>query len=118
MNKRIMIADDDVGIVEAVKLMLEDEGYNVETVLSGAEVKRLGQDLPAVLVLDIWMSGEDGREICKYLKNQESTKRLPIILFSANKNIQQIAQEVGADDFLPKPFDIDDLLKKVERLVL
>ena len=115
MNKRVLLADDDVGIVEAVKLMLEDEGYSVETVLSSAEIKKLGADLPSVLVLDIWMSGEDGREICKYLKSQETTKRLPVILFSANKDIQRIAREVGADDFLPKPFDIDDLLKKVER---
>lgn len=115
MNKRIVIADDDAGIAEAVKLMLEDEGYQVEAILSGAEIRKLGQDLPSVLVLDIWMSGEDGREICKYLKSQEKTKRLPIILFSANKDIQQIAQEAGADDFLPKPFDIEDLLKKVEQ---
>ena len=117
MNKRILIADDDSGIVEAVKLMLEDEGYIVDTASSGTDVKNLGQELPAILVLDIWMAGEDGRDICKYLKNQEMTKHLPIILFSANKDIQRIAQEAGADDFLPKPFDIDELLQKVQRFL-
>lgn len=117
MGKKVLIADDNAGIVEAVKMMLEDEGYTVDTMLSGTEVKNLHGDLPAVLVLDIWMAGEDGRDICKYLKSQETTRHLPIILFSANKDVQQIAQEVGADDFLLKPFDIDDLLGKVQQFV-
>lgn len=110
-----MIADDNAGIVEAVKMMLEDEGYTVDTALSGADVKNLHGELPSVLVLDIWMAGEDGRDICKHLKGQEATRHLPIILFSALKDVQQIAQEVGADDFLLKPFDIDDLLNKVRQ---
>lgn len=118
MNKKILVADDNVGIVEAVKMMLEDEGYTVDTMFSGAEVKNLRGDLPAVLVLDIWLAGEDGRDICKHLKSQETTRHLPIILFSANKDVQQIAQEVGADDFLLKPFDIEDLLDKVQQFAL
>jgi len=117
MSKRIMIADDNAGIVEAVKMMLEDEGYAVDTTLSGTDVKNLSGDLPAVLVLDIWMAGEDGRDICKFLKAQDTTRHLPIILFSAHKDLPQIAHEAGADDFLLKPFDIDDLLEKVERLM-
>jgi DNA-binding response OmpR family regulator len=115
MSKKILIADDNAGIVDAVKMMLEDEGYTVDTTLSGADVKNLHGELPLVLVLDIWMAGEDGRDICKQLKGQEATRHLPIILFSAHKDIQQIAQEVGADDFLLKPFDIDDLLSKVRQ---
>lgn len=117
MNKKILIADDDSAIVEAVKMMLEDEGYLVETICSGAEVKNLGQDLPAVLVLDIWMAGESGQDICRYLKGQETTKYLPIILFSAHKDLRKMALEAGADDFLLKPFDIDDLLNKVQQFV-
>ncbi|HXR66994.1 MAG TPA: response regulator [Ktedonobacteraceae bacterium] len=117
MSKQILIADDDSGITEAVKLMLEDEGYSVDTVSSSAEIKNMSQELPAVLVLDIWITGEDGCDICKYLKSQETTSQLPIILFSANKDIRRIAQEAGADDFLPKPFDIDELLQKVQRFI-
>ncbi len=118
MDKRILIADDDAGITEAVKLLLEDEGYQVEVSLSGTEIKQLDQPLPALLVLDVWMAGEDGREICQYLKSQERTRAMPIILFSANQNVEQIAQEAGADDFLLKPFDLDDLLNKIEHFVL
>ena len=75
MNKRVVIADDDAGITEAVKLMLEDEGYSVDVIYSGAEVKHLDHDLPAVLILDIWMAGENGRDICKYLKSKEATRK-------------------------------------------
>jgi DNA-binding response OmpR family regulator len=114
MSKRILIADDNAGILDSVKMMLEDEGYTVDTMLSGTEVQNLSNDLPAVLVLDIWMAGIDGRDICRHLKSQETTRCLPIILFSANKDVQQFAQEAGADDFLMKPFDIDDLLHKIE----
>jgi DNA-binding response OmpR family regulator len=115
MSGKILIADDDTAILESVKTMLEDEGYEVNAVSSGAEVRNLCADPPAVLVLDIWMAGEDGRDICKALKHQEATKNLPIMLVSANRDVQQIAQEVGADDFLLKPFDIDDLLAKIEQ---
>lgn len=118
MIKRILIADDNADILDSVKMMLEDEGYAVDTTISGTEVKNLSNNLPAVLVLDIWMAGIDGRDICRYLKNQEATRNLPIILFSANKDVQRIACEVGADDFLLKPFDIDDLLNKIQQFML
>ena len=91
MSKKILLADDDAGITEAVKMMLEDEGYDVDTTFSGADLKNLHQDLPAVIVLDIWLAGEDGRDICKYLKAPEATKHGPIVLFSAKTQVQQIA---------------------------
>jgi CheY-like chemotaxis protein len=60
------------------------------------------------------MSGCNGGDICLHLKSQEATKQLPIILFSANKEGEQIAREAGADDFLDKPFDLEVLLEKIE----
>ncbi|MEO7019952.1 MAG: response regulator [Ktedonobacteraceae bacterium] len=114
MSKTILVADDDKTILEAMRMMLEDEGYTVATTPSGTEARNLSGDLPAVLVLDIWMAGVDGRDVCRSLKSQEATRDLPIILCSANKDVQQIAQEVGADDFLLKPFDIDDFLAKIQ----
>ncbi|GCE15150.1 response regulator [Tengunoibacter tsumagoiensis] len=114
MSKRILLADDDRAILEAIKAMLEDEGYEVEATPLGARVIDLCDDPPAVLIQDIWMGGVDGRDICKALRQQEKTKELPIILISANRDVRQIAQEVGANDFLVKPFDIDNLLNKVQ----
>ena len=116
MPKKIMIADDDPGIVDAVGMLLEFEGYNVSTTVDGATVLDMKEELPDLLLLDIWMSGEDGRDICRQLKNMESTKNIPVIMVSASRDIAKSAFEAGADDFLAKPFEMDVLLKKIENL--
>jgi CheY-like chemotaxis protein len=76
-------------------------------------VQNIYGKLPDLLLLDIWMSGMDGKEICKHLKSQEVTKHIPIIMISANKDTQKIAFECGADDFIAKPFQMKNLLQKV-----
>jgi CheY-like chemotaxis protein len=119
-QKKILIADDDADILEALTLILEEDGYAVETTSDGAKLSALGtleHDLPDLLLLDIWMSGCNGREMCQLLKHQPQTRTLPIILFSANRETEQIAQEAGADAFIEKPFDLDDLLAVVARYV-
>lgn len=73
--------------------------------------------VPYVLLLDIWMSGQDGREICKFLKAQKNTKDISILMVSASLDIEESAKGAGANDFLAKPFMMDDLLHKIERLV-
>ena len=115
LRRRIMIADDDPGILDALTIMLEDGGYEVETTTNGSTVQNMKEELPDLLLLDIWMSGWDGREACKYLKSQELTKHIPIIVVSANRDVEQIAREAGADDFLAKPFQMDDLLAIVAK---
>ncbi len=112
-KKRVLIADDDSAILEVLSLILEDEGYAVEIASDGALLENLHEDVPDLLLLDIWMSGLDGSAICKRLKGQEATSHLPIILFSANRDTERIAREAGANDFLAKPFEVDELLAKV-----
>jgi DNA-binding response OmpR family regulator len=114
--KKIMIADDDPGIVDAVEMLLEFEGYTVTTTFDGSTVLDMKDELPDLLLLDIWMSGEDGRDICRKLKATTATKNIPIIMVSASRDIADSAMEAGADDFLAKPFEMDVLLKKIERL--
>ncbi len=114
--KRITVADDDSGILDAVGMMLEMEGYDVNTTLNGNTV--LTQtELPDVYILDIWMSGSDGRELCKKLKSEEKTKDIPVILISASNDLKRSAETAGADDFLAKPFEIDALLQKVAKVL-
>ena len=113
-----MIADDDPGILDAVCIMLEFEGYNVYCTPDGSEILNMSKDLPDLLLLDIWMSGIDGRDICKQLKQNPTTNKLPVVLISASRDIERSALEAGADDFLAKPFEIDDLLNKIERNIL
>jgi DNA-binding response OmpR family regulator len=112
---RILVADDDAAIVESIQLVLEDEGYEVIPVLEGSDVMEQSQQLPDAILLDIWMSGSNGGEIAKELKAREATKMIPVILVSANKDCADIATAAGADDYLAKPFNIDELIAKVEK---
>ena len=115
-TKKILIADDDPGILDAVGLMLEFEGYEVKSTLNGATLLTMeNEEFPDLVLLDIWMSGHDGRDICKHLKQKESTRNIPILLISASQDIEASALEAGANDFLAKPFDINDLLEKIEK---
>jgi len=112
--KRIMIADDDPGILDAVGIILEFEGYQVQSTLNGSALLTMEDEFPDLLLLDIWMSGADGRDICKQLKQKPATSKIPVVLISASKDIERSAMEAGADDFLEKPFEIDVLLQKIE----
>ncbi len=112
-SKRILIADDDPAILDVMRQILEDEGYEVKTTADGETVKKMQTEYPDLLLLDIWMSGTDGRNICKFLKSNKATKHIPVIMISANKDTMSIAKEAKADDFLAKPFDLDELLNKV-----
>ena len=115
MNKTILVADDDAAIIHSVRMLLEDEGYTVVTTVGDKTAQVVERHLPDLILLDIWMSGMDGRDICKQLKAHESTKHIPIIMISARQDTEEIAKESGADDFVEKPFDIFKLLKKIEQ---
>ncbi len=116
-TRTILIADDDGAIVDALTMLLQMEGYEVVSTLDGTLLRRLGPDLPDLLLLDIWMSGENGKELCRLLKTQEQTRKLPIVLMSASRDVEESAREAGADAFLAKPFQMDELLETVEKLL-
>jgi len=117
MRKKILVADDDAGIGEMLREMLSDAGYTVDIEVDGQVVLQIAEPLPDLLILDIRLSGTDGRSICQQLKSQEATHHLPIILLSAHKDTRQIAREAGADAFLAKPFEMRDLLSLVAKYV-
>lgn len=115
--KKILVADDDPAIVESTSLILSESGYDVDSTVNGETIYKMEKDMPDLLLLDIWMSGQDGREICKYLKKKENTKHIPIILISASRDIAGSAKDAGSDDFITKPYDMYDLLSKVEKYI-
>jgi DNA-binding response OmpR family regulator len=117
VKKKILIADDNPAILDALKIMLEEEGYDVETTVDGATARDMREHLPDLLLLDIWMSGIDGRDICKHLKSAAATRHIPVIMISATKDIEQIAKDSGADDFISKPFQMEHLLAMVAKHV-
>ncbi|MDQ6844943.1 MAG: response regulator [Bacteroidota bacterium] len=108
--KKILVADDDAGIVDVMQILLEDDGFFVITTMDGKKVKLLCKENPDMIFLDIWMSGVDGKVICKELKADPKTSNIPVVMFSANRDTKEIALECGANDFILKPFEIEELL--------
>lgn len=112
-----MVVDDDDAILEVLKLILEMNDYEVVTSIDGRLLENSQISLPDLLLLDIWMSGTDGRTICKKLKSDERTKCLPVVMVSASRDVQEDAQKAGADGFIAKPFDMDYLLSYIDKIL-
>ena len=112
-KKNILVADDNQDILDVMKLMLEHAGYCVTTSLDGMEVLNLIRPLPDLIFLDLLMSGYDGSQLCRELKAKTLTKDIPIIILSANSDIEEIALACGANSFLAKPFQMKEMLEKV-----
>ena len=109
MNK-ILVVDDDLDILEVLKFLLRKNGYEVLLVSEAQKViETVKEAQPDIVLLDINLSGYDGREICKYLKTTLNLKT-PVILFSANISYRNSYKEYNADDFLEKPFEVKKLL--------
>jgi len=117
MDKRkILIVDDDRDILEVIGLIMESEGYEVELMSSGREIfEHISQFNPDLIILDVMLGNMDGREICNNIKNTKDTLHIPIIMISATHNMAEFIRiNCRPDDFLEKPFDIINLINKVE----
>jgi DNA-binding response OmpR family regulator len=116
----VLVVDDDVDILDALSLMLEDEGYAVKTAERADYAETLPQaeePLPDLIILDVLLSGTDGRTVCQKLKREPETSRIPVLMISAHPGAGPSVMQVGADAFLAKPFSIDDILDTVAELL-
>ena len=113
-KQSILVVDDDPDILDFLHDLLELEGYRVAVSMKGEYLETLPNgDLPGLILLDMHLSGRDGREIVKHLKKQEETKLIPIIMISAHPSAEETTRQAGADAFLEKPFQIEVLLEMV-----
>lgn len=116
MKKHIFIVDDDEAILDVIKIILDDNGFKTTIITDGDTFfNRIKTQRPDLILLDIWLTGIDGIEITKRLKTKPQLKKIPVIMISANNKGKQLALESGADGFLAKPFEIDDLLMIVNK---
>ena len=117
--KKVLIVDDDSDILDVIRIILEDEGYEVSTLDNGREVlDEVTNNMPDLILLDVMLCGMDGRDICKNLKTHALYKLIPIIMISASHNMQGFLNEEGtAEGFISKPFDIDNLIAVVDAQV-
>jgi two-component system, sensor histidine kinase and response regulator len=118
-SARILVADDDPSVLDAVGTVLSHDGYEIETVLDGAEaLKSALEEPPALLVLDVTMPRLNGWEVCAIVRRQSHTREVPILFLTGRVEVrdQITAMQVGGSDHLRKPFDADELRNKVRAL--
>ena len=117
-DRKILIVDDDEGILEAFRAMFENTPYDISTSLGTGVLTTISRSsLPDLIILDVLLSGQDGRDICRTLKSDPKTKHIPIVMISAHPKAEKSTLEAGADDYLKKPFEIDELMKKIEKFL-
>jgi CheY-like chemotaxis protein len=110
MNKRVLILDDDIDILQICSIVLKKKGFDVETLNNSNQVvSQVRSYQPDVILMDNWIPGPGGIEATRLLKLDPGTQDIPVIFFSANSNVTQLAREARADYFLQKPFDITEL---------
>jgi two-component system alkaline phosphatase synthesis response regulator PhoP len=117
---KILVVDDEIYIVHILDFSLGVEGYDVMTALDGEQaLAKVEQDRPDLIVLDIMMPKLDGYETCKALKSAPETRDIPIILLSAKgRNVdQKVGFEVGADDYITKPFSPRKLVERINSIL-
>ena len=117
---KILVVDDEIYIVHILDFSLGMEGYEVITALDGEQaLERMKSERPDLVVLDIMMPKLDGYEVCKAIKSNPSTKQTPVILLSAKgRNVdQKLGFDVGADDYITKPFSPRKLVERINQLL-
>lgn len=116
---KILVVDDDMDILSVMTISLKDNGYEVEGTLNGDEVIRRAEKFkPDLIIMDVYLSGSNGKDICKKLKEAKRTSDIPIILISASTQLRNTVRECGADGFINKPFDNADLLYGIDNFLL
>ena len=116
LMKRILVVDDNTDILQIVKIILENNGFEVVVTPNGEEtLLKTDTFHPQLILMDVFLSsGIDGREICKTLKANSETKDIPVILFSAQVKMEDGFKSWGADDFIAKPFEVKELINKIK----
>ena len=114
--KRILAVDDNKDILNVLHYILEDSGYEVDTLEDGHHLfEQIQKNTPDLILLDIMLGDMDGRALCKDVKTKEETHDIPVIIISATHNIGNISQSCEPDGFVAKPFDIKVLLNTVKQ---
>ena len=113
--KRILIIDDDPGIQDVLKIIFERAGYTVFIEANADVILHDDYPLPDVFLLDRYLSGIDGLDICRHLKASPYSSHIPVIMISATPDMAPLAAAAGANDFIEKPFNISDLIKIIEK---
>ncbi|RZL36101.1 MULTISPECIES: response regulator transcription factor [Pedobacter] len=118
-KKNILVIEDNHAILDVITLILESEAFNVAGLNKGADfINHVTEFNPDVIIMDIMLPDVDGRVLLKELKEKSSTSHIPVLMISARYNSTNYTLDgVSADDFMAKPFNIDELMDKIYALL-
>ncbi|AZA89783.1 DNA-binding response regulator mtrA [Chryseobacterium nakagawai] len=109
-KKKILIFDDDTAILEVITIIFEENGYDVKISETSHDIiEKVADYEPDVILMDNWIPKIGGVEATKLLKSKEAFRHIPVIYVTANNDIVALAAEAQADDYVSKPFNLDDL---------
>ena len=117
INKTILIADDEADIVETLAFMLESQDFNVITASDGEmALLKAKEERPDLILLDVMMPKINGYKVCRLLKFDKQYNNIPILMLTARSQDEDraIGEETGADEYITKPFDIEEVVEKVK----
>jgi DNA-binding response OmpR family regulator len=116
-QKKILVVDDEADLVETIRFPLQMEGFNVLVSYNGEDaLNQARKENPDLILLDLMLPKLDGYKVCRLLKFDERYKHIPILMLTAKTQEKDklLGKETGADEYITKPFDIDDLMKRVK----
>lgn len=119
-NAKVLIVDDDAAVLEVIEAVFKNAGYNPICVTNGYEVfKKITEEIPDVILLDICMPGIDGLMVKSWLNADKKTSDIPVIFVTAKDTEidTKTALKLGAHDYIVKPFDIKELLERIEKVI-
>ena len=113
--KKVIVCDDDRHILEVLKLIVEFSGAEVLVEDDSAKLfGRLNEDRPDLLIIDLWMPNLSGQEIISMIRSDDKMKNMYILCLSASDDGEEVAMRAGANQFLPKPFEMTEILQIIE----
>lgn len=116
MKLRIVVVEDDPAITDILAILLRRNGFDVEEYLSGAPLMKPDFQPPHLFLIDKQLQEYDGLDICRHLKQRQSTSHVPVVILSATPGLHQLVAEAGADAFIEKPFTSRKLLETIHSL--
>ena len=120
MAKKILVIDDDAQLVSLIQIRLEANGYEVITAYDGQEaLEKIRGWMPDLIILDLMLPKLPGEEVCREVRKDEKTKNIPIIMLTGKTSDTDrvVGRVIGADCYMPKPFEVGVFLEKVKKLI-
>jgi two-component system, OmpR family, phosphate regulon response regulator PhoB len=117
VRKKVLIIENDQDIRGIIEFILNEQGFETLSTPEPEDLKQIGPFKPDLILLDEFINDRPGHRLCKQIKQVETLKHIPVIILSTANDIELIATECNANDYISKPFNVSDMIDKVIRLV-